>query len=137
MTLSTDIPIREMTTFELQELADLVQDELHDRAVQPCKDAMKQLVELIERVQAQNFDIELTDIDGNGMQLNHITDIWDNQFDIGFTFGNHPDITGDSSIAEDKLKYDDHGNIICIHADDDIPCCRCAVREECWGRNKG
>ena len=128
MLISTD-SFTEISTDVLQNLLKNIQDELHERAVKDCQNAMTQLYELIEAIQVKNFDIWLTDIHGNSMKLNIITEIEDKQFDVGYVFGNHPEITGEDTF---KIQYYDDGSIVCPHRNDDTLCHKCEIRKICW-----
>ena len=96
MLFSINGNFKELTTEELQTLLEKVQRELRNRDLKERQDAMIQLYELIEQIQAKDFNIVLGDTRGNQMLLNHITDVQDNDFEIGYVFGNHPDIMGES-----------------------------------------
>lgn len=128
MIFPADTSVKEMSTFDLQVMLEDIQAELYNRKKTACENTMTELYKLIEKIQAKNYNIELIDIDGNEMILNHITEVHDHTFDTGYVFGNHPDIIGESSIKV-PLKNDEKP---CIHANDSIGCSQCEIRYSCW-----
>ena len=135
MIFPADTSVKDMTTFDLQVMLEDIQTELHDRQVKVCQRYMMELVEQIEQVQAKKFNIYLKDIEGNVMELNHITEIFDYTYDAGYVFGNHPDISGeeDTSIISGPTEVKpEEEEMECIHPNDNVMCSQCEARRQCW-----
>ena len=125
--------ISELSTNILSDLRNAIDNELHSREKANREDAMTQLWQLIEKIQAKKYSIELINSKGEEFPLNDICSVYDTEYHTGWTFslGENMQEYFDELDKKTKVKYDEDGNIICPHLDDGVYCDQCEFQKEC------
>jgi hypothetical protein len=126
--------ISELSTNILSELRNAIDNELYNREKANREDAMTQLWQLIEKIQAKKYNIILMNSKDEEFPLNDICSVYDTEYDTGWTFnfGENMQEYFDELDKRTKIEYDEDGNIICPHIDDRVYCDGCEIQKECW-----
>ena len=126
--------ISELDTRTLSELRNAIDKELYNREKANREDAMTQLWQLIEKIQAKKYNIVLMNSKDEEFPLNDICSVYDTEYDTGWTFslGEGMQEYFDALDKRTKIEYDEDGNIICPHIDDRVYCDGCEIQKECW-----
>ena len=130
-------PISELGTEMLKRLLEEVKIELDNREKGNREDAMNQLWQLIEKIQAKKYDIILIDSEDREIEVNDICSVYDTKYNFGATFSLGKD--GQEYFDEFnkmtdriEIKYDEDGEVVCIHKDDRVDCPHCEIKDICW-----